>query len=62
MARTETNEHNRLIVSSIGCAIPKEEGQYGYLSEHHGYGETEKVAGDYAEDLARKHVSNNIRD
>lgn len=52
MARTETNEHNRLIVSSIGCAIPKEEGQYGYLSEHHGYGETEKVAGDYAEDLA----------
>ncbi len=52
MARSETNEHNRLIVSSIGCAIPKEEGQYGYLSEHHGYGETEKVAGDYAEDLA----------
>jgi len=52
MARSETNEHNRLIVSSIGCAVPKEEDQYGYLSEHHGYGETEKVAGDYAEDLA----------
>jgi len=52
MARAETNEHNRLIVSSIGCAIPKEEGQYGYLSEHYGYGETDEKAGDYAEDLA----------
>ncbi|MEK6926472.1 MAG: arginine decarboxylase, pyruvoyl-dependent [Nanoarchaeota archaeon] len=52
MARSETNEHNRLIVSSIGVAIPKEGEQYGYLSEHHGYGETEKIAGDYAEDLA----------
>ena len=26
--------------------------QYGYLSEHHAYGQTEKEAGDYAEDLA----------
>ena len=25
---------------------------YGYLSEHHSYGETGKKAGDYAEDLA----------
>ena len=25
---------------------------YGYLSEHHSYGETAKKAGDYAEDLA----------
>lgn len=52
MARTETNEHNRLIVSSIGVAIPKEGEHYGYLSEHHGYGETDEKAGDYAEDLA----------
>ena len=52
MARTETDEHNRLIVSSIGVAIPKEGNQYGYLSEHHGYGETDEKAGDYAEDLA----------
>jgi arginine decarboxylase len=52
MARLETDEHNRLVVSSIGVAIPKEGDQYGYLSEHHAYGETEKTAGDYAEDLA----------
>ena len=25
---------------------------YGYISEHHAYGQTEETAGDYAEDLA----------
>ncbi|MEW6195639.1 MAG: arginine decarboxylase, pyruvoyl-dependent [Bacteroidota bacterium] len=52
MARNSTNEPNRLIASSLGVAIPADKGMYGYLSEHHPYGETEKVAGDYAEDLA----------
>ena len=51
MARNETNEPNRLVVSSIGLALPSGE-NYGYLSEHHGFGMTEKKAGDYAEDLA----------
>ncbi|MCK6604026.1 MAG: arginine decarboxylase, pyruvoyl-dependent [Ignavibacteriaceae bacterium] len=52
MARNATNEPNRLIAASIGVAIPADKKTYGYLSEHHPYGETEKVAGDYAEDLA----------
>lgn len=52
MARNSTNEPNRLIASSIGVAIPANKSMYGYLSEHHPYGETEKVCGDYAEDLA----------
>ncbi len=52
MARNATNEPNRLIASSIGVALPADEGMYGYLSEHHPFGETEKRAGDYAEDLA----------
>jgi arginine decarboxylase len=52
MARNSTNEPNRLIASSLGVAIPANKTMYGYLSEHHPYGETEKVAGDYAEDLA----------
>lgn len=52
MARTETNENNRLVVASIGCAIPSDSNSYGYLSEHHAAGETEQEAGDYAEDLA----------
>jgi len=52
MAKSQTNEPNRLIASAIGLALPKENDEYGYLSEHHCHGETGKKAGDYAEDLA----------
>jgi len=52
MARNATNEPNRLIAASIGVAQPTEKGRYGYMSEHHPYGETDEIAGDYAEDLA----------
>ena len=52
MARNESNEPNRLISSAIGVAQPKDESHYGYLSEHHSFGETAKKAGEYAEDLA----------
>lgn len=53
VARIESNEPNRLIVSSIGLAVPQNPlEQYGYLSEHHSFGETEQKAGEYAEDLA----------
>ncbi len=38
--------------SSIGVAIPSGKNQYGYLSEHHTFGQTDETAGDYAEDLA----------
>src|SRR6185369_1686432 len=50
MARQDTNEPNRLIAASIGLARPSDPKQYGYLSEHHSYGETAKKAGEYAED------------
>lgn len=52
MARSETSEPNRLISAAIGVAVPKEKERYGYLSEHHAHGETAKISGDYAEDLA----------
>ncbi len=52
MARNATNEPNRLIASSIGVATPADNSQYGYLSEHHPFGETDERAGEYAEDLA----------
>jgi len=52
IARNTTNERNRLIAASIGVAVPADPTQYGYLSEHHSFGETDEVAGDYAEDLA----------
>ncbi len=52
LSQNSTNEPNRLIASSVGMAIPANPNHYGYLSEHHSFGETEKKAGDYAEDLA----------
>ncbi|MBM4045927.1 MAG: arginine decarboxylase, pyruvoyl-dependent [Planctomycetes bacterium] len=52
MARNATNEPNRLVAASVGLAVPVEKDTYGYLSEHHSFGETDEKAGDYAEDLA----------
>jgi len=52
MARIETNEPNRLASASIGLAIPSDNDNYGYLSEHHTFGEKGDVSGEYAEDLA----------
>jgi arginine decarboxylase len=52
MARNATNEPNRLIAASIGVALPADSSSYGYLSEHHPFGETDERAGEYAEDLA----------
>lgn len=60
IARNETNEANRLVVSSIGCAVPADNNAYGYLSEHHGFGETDEQAGDYAEDLAASMLSTTL--
>ena len=52
MSRCSGNEPHRLIAASIGCAVPADPNAYGYLSEHHAFGQNEKVAGDLAEDLA----------
>jgi arginine decarboxylase len=52
MARNDTNEPNRLVSAAIGLALPSDTEEYGYLSEHHAYGENEKKTGEYAEDLA----------
>jgi len=52
MSRNSSNENKRLIAASIGCAIPTDRTSYGYISEHHAFGQPAKIAGDYAEDLA----------
>lgn len=52
ISRNATNEPNRLIAASVGTAMPQDVSQYGYLSEHHSFGETSEKAGEYAEDLA----------
>jgi arginine decarboxylase len=60
IARMASNEPNRLIVASIGCALPAESTTYGYLSEHHTFGETEEKAGDYSEDLAATMLASSL--
>jgi arginine decarboxylase len=52
LAREATNEPSRLVTAAVGLARPKNSQQYGYISEHHGFGQTAKQSGDFAEDLA----------
>jgi arginine decarboxylase len=52
MAKESTNEPNRLVAASIGLAQPIDRKQYGYISEHHAFGETYSKVSDIAEDLA----------
>ncbi|MFA6424628.1 MAG: arginine decarboxylase, pyruvoyl-dependent [Phycisphaerae bacterium] len=52
MARTDTNEYGRIVATSVGVALPKDDNNWGYLSEVHGHGMNEKQAGDMSEDLA----------
>ena len=52
LAEASANEPGRHMAASIGLAVPADGTQYGYLSEHHSFGETDERAGDYAEDLA----------
>ena len=52
MSRNSTTEPDRLLGASIGVATPKDRKTYGYISEHHSFGESSKILGDHAEDLA----------
>jgi arginine decarboxylase len=60
MARLATSEMRRLIAASIGCAIPADKSTYGYLSEHHAYGQTDEYAGDFAEDMAASMLASTL--
>src|SRR5438876_9158498 len=60
MARQASNEMRRLIAASIGCALPANKNTYGYLSEHHAYGQTDEVAGEFAEDMAASMLASTL--
>ena len=55
-----TNEAHRLVAASVGLALPKNSDHHGYLSEHKSYGQTERQAGDYAEDLAAEMLASTL--
>lgn len=52
MAEARTNEPNRLVSAGIGLAVPAKGDQFGYISEHHGHGMTERKTADFVEDMA----------
>ena len=60
LARERTNEPNRLVSAAIGLARPKNNEKYGYLSEHHAFGETMRKSADYAEDLAATMLASSL--
>ncbi len=52
ISEAASREPHRLVAAAIGVAIPRDRKLFGYLSEHHSFGENEETAGDYAEELA----------
>lgn len=52
MSREETDEPHRAVGASIGIARPTDPDRHGFIAEHGGFGLTERVLGDHAEDLA----------
>jgi arginine decarboxylase len=52
LAEASTDEPSRLVGAGIGLAQPSRGEQYGYISEHHGYGMTEERLADFVEDIA----------
>jgi arginine decarboxylase len=59
-SRNQTNEPHRLISASVGVAQPKDANRYGYLSEYEAFGQNEKQAGDYAEDIAAQMLASSL--
>jgi arginine decarboxylase len=60
ISENSTNEPNRLIAASVGLALPADKARHGYISEHHSYGQTDEIAGEYAEDLAADMLATTI--
>ncbi|HSC77202.1 MAG TPA: arginine decarboxylase, pyruvoyl-dependent [Candidatus Acidoferrales bacterium] len=60
LSENSTREPHRLIAASIGLALPADKSMYGYLSEHHSFGETEDRAGEYAEELAAEMLATTL--
>jgi len=60
MSENATREPHRLIAASVGLALPADKKAYGYLSEHHSFGQTDEEAGEYAEELAAEMLATTL--
>ncbi len=52
MSENATDEPQRVLSASVGLAIPNNPIHYGYMSEHHCFGQNKEEVGQYVEDLA----------
>ena len=52
LAEASTDEPSRLVGAGVGLAMPAKRDQFGYISEHHGFGMTEQRLADFVEDMA----------
>ena len=59
-SKNQTNEPHRLTAASVGIARPKDTNRYGYLSEYESFGQNERQAGDYAEDIAAQMLASSL--
>ncbi len=60
MSENSTREPHRLIAASVGVAMPADRNTFGYLSEHHSFGQTEELSGEYAEELAAEMLATTL--
>jgi arginine decarboxylase len=60
LARSDTNEANRLAAAALGVAIPADRKRFGYLSEHHSHGQNHRYVSDYVEDLAASMLASTL--
>lgn len=52
LSRNATDEPDRLISASIGCALPRDADRFGYLAEYHASGKNKDETLEYARNLA----------
>jgi arginine decarboxylase len=60
LADAATNEPNRLVSAGVGLAIPAKGEHYGYISEYHGFGMTERKTADLVEDMAASMLASTL--
>lgn len=52
LSEAASNEPSRRVGAAVGVALPADRTRYGYISEHHAFGQGERYMADYSEDLA----------
>src|SRR6202789_1912586 len=60
ISENPAREPHRLIAAGVGLALPADKSMFGYLSEHHSFGESEEIAGEYTEELAAEMLATTL--